>query len=227
MYDEVHSADLEPIPVYWIPGMAASSRIFEYIQLPEQQFENHFLEWELPTKGEDLKQFAQKWAQKIPPGSILIGVSLGGVLAQEMAAFCQPRKVVIISSVKRQQELPPKMWFARYTQAHKLLPTQLVNNLELLAKYAFGEAIEKRLKLYEKYIGLADKRHIDWGVDQLVHWKQKDILPNLIHIHGTKDPVFPIQHIENCIPVEGATHTLVIHRAKWLNERLPELLLTD
>lgn len=227
MYDEVHSPDLERIPVYWIPGMAASSRIFEYIKLPEEHFESHFLEWELPSKDENLEQFAQRWADRVPPGAVLIGVSLGGILAQEMVAFCQPKKVVLISSVKQQKELPPKMWFARYTHAHKLLPTQLVNNLEILAKYAFGEAIEKRLKLYEKYIGLADKRHIDWGMDQLVNWKRKEVLPNLIHIHGTKDPVFPIQHIEDCIRVEGATHTLVIHRAKWLNERLPNLLIVD
>jgi len=227
MVDEVPSEDQKPIPIYWMPGMAASSKIFEHIRLPENQFQNHFLDWELPEPGMDLSAYAAKCAANIPEGSVLIGVSLGGVLVQEMAAFCKPRQVIIISSIKSKKELPPKMWFARYTSAHRLLPTQLINRLDWVARYAFGEAVEKRLKLYERYLGLADKRHLDWGIHELVNWSREEPIPGLVHIHGTKDAVFPIQHLGEYYSVEGATHTLVIHRAKWLNERLPDLILKE
>ena len=40
--------DQELIHVYFMPGMAANSSIFEYIKLPEDLFKVHYLEWEIP-----------------------------------------------------------------------------------------------------------------------------------------------------------------------------------
>ncbi|MEO1011823.1 MAG: alpha/beta hydrolase, partial [Bacteroidota bacterium] len=47
----------------------------------------------------------------------------------------------------------------------------------------------------------------------------------LVHIHGDKDSVFPISNIKDCITVKKGTHTMIIHRAKWFNERLPTIIL--
>ncbi|MFT7428963.1 MAG: hypothetical protein ACI9IZ_001458, partial [Nonlabens sp.] len=38
--------------VYLMPGMAASSLIFEHIKLPENDFTLHYLEWIIPHKQE-------------------------------------------------------------------------------------------------------------------------------------------------------------------------------
>ena len=84
------------------------------------------------------------------------------------------RKIIIISSVKAKTELPKRLIFAKYTKVHKLLPTGLVNNVELLAKYAFGETVTKRLELYEEYLSIRDKYYLDWSIDQIVHWRQQD-----------------------------------------------------
>src|SRR5690606_35252137 len=43
------------IPVYFIPGLAASPAIFENIKLNETEFEMFFLEWKIPHKGETLQ----------------------------------------------------------------------------------------------------------------------------------------------------------------------------
>ena len=47
--------------------------------------------------------------------------------------------------------------------------------------------------------------------------------PNLIHIHGNKDIIFPIENINDCIVVEGGTHIMILNKYKWLNENLPKL----
>ncbi len=41
-----------------MPGLAASTAIFERISLPESQFEMHLLEWEIPLTNESLQQYA-------------------------------------------------------------------------------------------------------------------------------------------------------------------------
>jgi len=217
---------LEKIPVYLMPGMAASPTIFENIYLPPDRFEVHVLDWFIPDRGMTLRAYAQKMCAMVAhPAPVLLGVSFGGMLVQEMAKLIPARKVVIVSSVKSRSELPKRMIFAKYTKVHKLLPTGLVNNVELLAKYAFGEPVTKRLHLYEKYLSLRDRYYLDWSIDQIVNWEQTVPPGNLIHIHGEKDSVFPLANIRECLVVKNATHTMIIHRARWFNENLPALII--
>lgn len=214
------------IHVYFMPGMAANSSIFKNIVLPEDVFATHRLEWFVPLKNMSLTEYAKKMNQKIlHEKPVLIGVSFGGMLVQEMARHIEVKKVIIISSVKNTSELPKRLVFAKYTKVHKLLPTGLVNNVELLAKYAFGEMVTKRLALYEKYLSIRDKYYIDWSIDQIVNWKPIASESEPLHIHGDKDAVFPIVNIKNCIRVENGTHTMILHRAKWFNEHLPTIIL--
>lgn len=216
----------EKLHVYLMPGMAANPSIFKNISLPPEKFEVHLLEWHVPKKGSSIQEYAEEMCKGVKHiNPVLIGVSFGGMVVQEMAKLIKVKKIIIISSVKHKSELPKRMIFAKYTKVHKLLPTGLVNNVELLTKYAFGEPVTKRLELYEEYLSVRDKYYIDWSIDQIVNWQHTKRLPNLVHIHGDKDSVFPINHIKECIPVKNGTHTMIIHRFKWFNEQLPSIIL--
>ena len=216
------------IPVYFMPGMAAAPSIFQRIELSPDLFDVHYLEWHVPTKGIAIGDYAKQLCEKIKEDNpVLIGVSFGGMLVQEMAQHMATRMVIIISSVKSHKELPKRMQFAKYTKVHKLLPTGLVNNVELLAKYAFGETVPKRLALYEQYLSVRDKTYIDWAIDAIVNWKESKPIANLVHIHGGKDAVFPISNIKECIEVEKGTHTMIIHKYKWFNEHLATIILKN
>lgn len=213
------------IQVYFMPGMAANPSIFKHIRLPEENFDVHYLAWFLPEKKETLSQYAVRMAEKVVHDNvILVGVSFGGMLVQEMAKYLNVQKIIVISSVKTKHELPRRMKFARATKLYKLLPTGLVNNIEVLRKVAFGNLATKRLDLYEEYLSVRDKNYIDWSIEQIVNWNQEKPLPNTIHIHGDKDLVFPIQHISDCITIKGGTHIMILNKFKWFNENLPKLV---
>ena len=178
---------------------------------------------------ESIENYALRMTEKIQDENpVLVGVSFGGILVQEMAKHIKTQKVIIISSVKSNTEFPPRLKIARATKAYKLLPTQLLSNVELLVKYAFGNNIvAKRLKLYEKYLSVRDKKYLDWAIENTLIWKQKNADENVIHIHGDADEVFPIKHIQNCIVIKGGTHIMIINKFKWLNENLPKLILNE
>lgn len=220
---------MSKIPIYFMPGLAASSTIFENIALPKDQFEMCFLEWFLPNDKESIESYALRMTEKISQENpVLIGVSFGGILVQEMAKLIKTRKVIIISSVKSNEEFPPRLKIAGMTKAYKLLPTQLLSNIELLVKYAFGNNIvAKRLKLYEKYLSVRDKKYLDWAIENVLTWSQKKADANVVHIHGDADEVFPIKHIQNSIVIKGGTHIMIINKFKWLNENLPKLILNE
>jgi pimeloyl-ACP methyl ester carboxylesterase len=216
------------IPIYFMPGLAASSTIFENINLPEDIFEIVLLNWTLPKNKETLKEYAKRMAKEVKhENAVLIGVSFGGVLVQEMAAFLKLRKLIIISSVKSTSELPRRMKIAKTTKAYKLIPTGLFNDVEKLVKYAFGDNLKKKLKLYEKYLHVRDKVYLDWAIENMICWERKKADTSVIHIHGDADEVFPIKYIKNCIPVKGGTHAMILSKYKWLNTNLPKLILED
>ncbi|MFD2727300.1 alpha/beta hydrolase [Hyunsoonleella rubra] len=218
----------EVIHVYLMPGMAASPLIFEHIRLPENQFEIHLLEWFLPVKNESLSNYAQRMAQHIKHENIvLLGVSFGGVLVQEMCQYLKVRKLIIVSSVKSPSELPKRMHFAKSTKAYKLVPTSLASRVDVLAKYAYGHKIKKRLNLYKMYLSVSDKTYLDWALEQMMEWNPEGCISDIIHIHGDKDPIFPIRNISDCIIVKNGTHAMIIYKYKWFNENLPRLILED
>lgn len=218
---------INKIHVYFMPGMAANAKIFEYIKLPEDRFQIHLLEWVIPTMAESIASYAKRMTLKIEHSNpVLIGVSFGGVIVQEMAKQISCRKLIIISSVKSKAELPRKMRIAKITRAYKLLPTQFVSDFEAFANYAFGDTIKKRVNLYKKYLSVSDKKYLDWAIHNMVCWEQEKGIPNIIHIHGDKDPVFPIKNISNSIVVKGGTHIMIINKYKWFNENLPKLILS-
>jgi len=220
---------MNKIPVYLMPGLAASSTIFENIKLPEETFEIFYLEWFLPLKKEKIEDYALRMTKEIKhKNPVLVGVSFGGIIVQEMALHIETRKVIIISSVKSNIELHLRLKIAKSTKVYKIIPTQLFSNVEVLAKYAFGENIvSRRLKLYEKYLQMRDKKYLDWAIENVILWRRTKSDENVIHIHGDSDAVFPIRHIKNSIVLKGATHILVIMKYKWLNENLPKLILNN
>jgi pimeloyl-ACP methyl ester carboxylesterase len=215
------------IPVYFMPGLAANRAIFERIKLPENQFEMIFLEWEIPFEKETLTEYAKRISLKVTQENpVLIGVSFGGILVQEMAAFLSVRKLIIISSVKCNQEFPMHFKIAKTTKAYKLLPTSLLLNIENLAKFSFGELINSRIKLYEKFLSVRDIRYLDWAIEQVILWERTVIDKDVIHIQGDIDEVFPVKNIQNYIPVRGGTHIMILTKYKWLNENLPKIILS-
>jgi len=214
------------IHVYLMPGMAASPKIFEYIKLPENQFQIHYLEWLLPIDNESITDYALRLIKGIKHDNVvLIGVSFGGVIVQEMSKHIPLRKLIIISSVKSLYELPKHMQLAKITMAYKLLPTQFVSNIDVLTKYAFGNNVTKRLELYKKYLSVNNGHYLSWAIKEMVCWNQDSPIPDIVHIHGENDTVFPIKNIKDCIPIKNGSHIMILNKYRWFNKNLPSIIL--
>lgn len=218
---------MSKIQVYFVPGLAASIEIFENIHLPEALFEVHFLEWILPLHKETIEHYAKRMTDKIKHEQVvLIGVSFGGIMVQEMAKIIPTKKTIIISSVKSNQELPLHMKFAKFTKCYKAIPTRLLGKVNYLSKYIKGRGVlAKRVQLYQKYLFMKQTTYLDWAIENVLLWKRTIPDPNVIHIHGDEDMIFPIKNIKNCIPVKGGTHIMIVTKYKWLNENLPQIIL--
>lgn len=207
-----------------MPGMAASSAIFENIKLPQEDFTLHYLEWIVPKTKESLTSYVTRLLKNVTHKKpVLLGVSFGGVIVQEMAKQIDVDKLILVSTVKSNKEFPRRMRFSKTTGLHKILPTSLVQNMDTLTKYSFGIA-PKKIEMYKRYLSVNSSIYLDWALDTIVNWDQEEFIPGAIHIHGDEDPVFPIKYIDQCITVKGGTHVMIVNRFRWFNENLPALI---
>ena len=110
-----------------MPGMAANSKIFDFISLPEN-FNIHYLKWEMPLSNESIQEYSSRISKKIKGKNIvLIGVSFGGIVVQEISKFIKTHKIIIISSIKTKNELPLMMQLGRKTKAYKFFNVKLID----------------------------------------------------------------------------------------------------
>ena len=213
------------IHVYLMPGMAANPSIFEHIKLPEEKFVLHPLSWKIPETAESLSDYAKRMLEEVTEKNpVLLGVSFGGVVVQEMAKQIEFRKLIIVSSVKSKSELPKRMRFSAALGLYRLAPVSLARNIDTLANYAVGDRFEHKVALYQKYLSITDPVYLNWALEQMLCWDQITYDNRLVHIHGTSDPVFPYRYINNCIPVPGGTHAMIITKCKWFNKNLPKII---
>ena len=217
---------MKRIPIYLVPGLAAGPEIFENLELPKEKYELHFLKWKTPLALEEsIANYAMRMCEDVKEKNpVLIGVSFGGIMVQEMSKFIDTKKTIIISSVKNQNELPKRFKMAKFTKIYKFFPTKVVANFEEYAQYFLGKSLKKRAVLYKKYLSVRNERYIKWSIYNVLKWEQKDITQNVTHIHGTKDHVFPIKNINSCINIEGGNHVMIITKAKKISKIIDEVL---
>jgi len=213
------------IHVYLMPGMSANSLIFEKIKFPEN-FKLHKLDWINPDIDESIENYAKRLSEKIVhKNPVLIGVSFGGILVQEISKIVKVDKLIIISSIKCNKEMPSHMKFGKITKSYKLLPVKWINDFESLISFVLGPKIKKRVDLYRKYLSVRDENYLSWSLREMIEWKQSKPLKNIIHIHGTKDLVFPTLYIKNFIEVPRGDHAMILKRAEWINQNIPKMIM--
>ncbi|MEX6626034.1 alpha/beta hydrolase [Tenacibaculum salmonis] len=213
--------------IYFVPGLAANTKIFEYLSLSEENTELHFLEWLLPLQiDESIESYAQRMCENIHhENPILVGVSFGGVLVQEMSKIIDCKKVIIISSIKSNKELPKTLKLAFITGLYKLFPAKIIENIESYESYFFTDYLKKRAQLYKIYLSVRDKDYLQWAIYNVLHWQQEKTLPNIVHIHGNNDEVFPSKYIQNYIEIEKGTHIMILNKAKTISKILEKEFL--
>src|SRR5688572_7962931 len=212
--------------VYFISGLGADDRLFKNLNL--SGIEHRFLNWIKPHEKEKFTDYIDRLIFKIDQTQevILVGVSFGGIVAQEIARRIPVTKVILISSVKSEKEYDLKLKLASLLRANTLLPGKFMKwSAALVANYFFSIRTKKDAAFLAELIETADPWLIEWSVGQILQWKSVGPVKDLHHIHGSNDRVFPLRKIANPIVVPGGGHFMVADMADKLNGILRKELL--
>jgi pimeloyl-ACP methyl ester carboxylesterase len=212
--------------VYFISGIGGDRRLFNYIQLPED-FHVGYVDWILPEKKENLPDYANRLTEQIDTGQpfILVGASLGGIMAVEIAKRLTPVATILISSIPVSAQLPAYYTAARHLRLARLLPTSFIKGASNF-KRLFTREKGADKKLMRQMIRDGDPRFIKWGLNAVLEWRNEEIPQPLWHIHGARDEVFPIRLTHPSHKIPRAGHLLVMSHAEEVNRILREILLS-
>lgn len=93
------------IPVYFVPGFGANSLIFEFINIPEDEFECIYLEWEIPADKENISEYARRMSERVThENPVLIGVSLGEI-SNSNRITCRHRIIADLNFTFNQEQI--------------------------------------------------------------------------------------------------------------------------
>ncbi len=211
----------EKTKVYLIPGQGSDERIFSKISFSDK-YEVIPIKYEMPLKHETMAAYAKRLSVQIKEqeGFILIGISLGGMLATEIAEIKNPKQVIVISSAKNANELPDRYSFQRRWPVYKIVGP----NLSKLGAQILQPIVErdrnKEKETFRAMLAAKDPLFLKRTIQMIVTWERTTNSNKIIHIHGTKDHTIPIRNVSYTHLIEGGSHMMALTRADEISKIL-------
>lgn len=211
--------------VYFISGMSANCKVFDAIELPEG-FDKQYIEWLIPFEKETLDEYTHRISLDIDTSKpyVLVGYSFGGVIVQEMNRFLNPLKTIIIASMKAEDEIPALFRLGRKIGFSEYLPSRFFKTNDLISDFFARFVYRATPADMAKYVSYTDPVYTKWCLNQILYWHSTFPCPNLYHIHGTKDQMFPFKLLKDVYAVDGGDHLLVLKRSREVSNILAEIL---
>ena len=194
-------------PIYLLPGMSRDYPIYARMApLLEESIQVQYL---VPKQNESLATYACRMSAGLDPNGYVVGVSFGGIVAQEISRTIRPRGCVIISSVRSPQQFPPWLRLARRLGGRNAAHLQ-----RIIAAIASCVPTLLRAPLTQRAArvaaGAGDWQR--WATAAMLDWSGAEDLQDipLLHIHGDADRTFPIRYVAADVVIETGSHALPV-----------------
>ena len=133
--------------------------------------------------------------------------------------ICNPKKVILISSVEISDELPKTYLTIGKTGILNLIPDAFIKPPSFISGFLFG-AINK--DLLKKIIRDTDPLFIRWALDKIVTWKGSSNTIKPIRIHGTRDRLIPLKG--DAIKIKDGGHFMIVDKANEISTTVNKVI---
>lgn len=219
----------ERTPVYLIPGQGADCRLFAKLEIDTVKYKPICLSYTAPNDQADMQSFAKDFLIKIDTTQpfYLIGVSLGGMIATEIAHMVKPLKTIIISSAKNKYELPARYRFQNSVPIYRLFPPRLLKKGALLLQPIVEPDRKKYKSTFVDMLSSKTPAYFKSTIKLIVTWERTVCTAPITHIHGENDHTIPIRNVSSPIIVKEGSHMMTLTASSQISKLLNELLESD
>lgn len=214
---------MEKKHIYLISGLGSDERVFQYLDLKD--YEVHPVQWIDPVKGESMQDYAQRLKAQIKTADpILIGLSMGGMIAVEIGKLISTEKIILISSAKFASELPTSFNIFKKWKAHHYIPDFLLLWPNRVLYHMFSVYNRRDKAMLKSILQDTDAKFARWAMDAILKWKNSEIKGTLIHIHGIRDRIIPIENVAADYIIEGGSHSMVFQQPEKITGIIRQII---
>ena len=213
------------IKTYLIPGQGADYRLFSNLKLKEK-YDTVYIHFTTPPRKCYLKDYAKLLLKQIDTSEnfILIGVSIGGMIATEITEIASPMQTIIISSAKCRQELPHRYRFMRILPLHQFVPAWLYKAGAQIAQPLVEPDRKHGKYIFKAMLKAKNSQFLKRTAKMIINWERDTYQKNIIHIHGDNDHTLPLRKVKTNYIVKDGSHMMVLTKADEINKLLNEIL---
>lgn len=207
--------------LYCLSGLGVDHRAFRNLRVEGVELVE--IPWIKPEKTDSLSSYAKRLFKTIdlPADYHLIGVSFGGMIAQEFEKIRKPKSLFLVSTISSSSELSFLFKIGGKLSLHKLIPRFLINRGNFLSNYLFGAKSKEDKELFNEILLDSDIPLIRWALGAIVKWKNSSETSGA-RIHGGKDKVLPLKKkTDFFIPEAG--HLMIATHGKELSRFLESI----
>ncbi len=209
--------------LYFISGLGADHRAYQFLEPTDISFKH--IQWVAHQPNDTLGTYAEKLIAQIDQNQkvYLVGTSLGGMLAVEIAKRITVEHTFIISSVKNKSEQPGYFNFFRFFPMYELIPDSILSSPNFWLKFLFPIGLKDEWKeLFSDMFKSWSPSFIRWAMKAALQWDNEQGISNFTHVHGDHDLVFPSIHIKEAQIIKSGTHVMVLSKAREIKRIIEE-----
>lgn len=194
-------------------GMKPDRRLFRELlpRLPNCQV----VDWVEPLPRESLVEYSRRLAdgrqQNRAEGLVLVGVSFGGIVAQEVAAHLRADGCVVVSSIRCPSQLPA--WQRSFRPLVRWGGAGALDALGFIAGRWPASLRNGATVQLAKFAGPSN-RWRRWATAALLQWSPTPHEIPTLQIHGDQDSTFPMQSVQPDMVIRGGGHLLPLTHAQ-------------
>lgn len=208
--------------VYCLSGLGVDHRAFRNFHI--EGYELVHIPWVTPLKNESLSEYAKRLFERtdLPEDYHLVGVSFGGMIAQEFKKIREPKSLFLISTISDRSQLSGIFKLGGKLKLYKIVPRIFIVRTNILINYLFGVKAKEDKRLLKEILHDSDIRFFRWAMGAIVQWKNEDNSSG-IRVHGTKDKILPIKSNPD-FSIQGAGHFMIVTDGKELSKLYTSIL---
>ena len=200
--------------IYLFSGLGADERLFQKLK-PIPGYTYVPVPYVHPASANTLADYAKLMIStyNFQTPCIFAGVSIGGMIAQEVAQIIKPEKLILISTIQFRNELPKLFKWANNGFVKALLNKPVLEIIAAVGDKFTIKSPEGR-ELFYAMLRDSNPAFMKFGAGVVMDWEPPKANVPVIRMHGTNDRVFPLSRIEEkgCKVINGGNHFMVFER---------------
>ena len=212
--------------IHLITGLGANQMAFSRIK-GSLDHDMNFVEWIEVEDSDSLESYAHRIIESnnITSSDVLVGLSFGGLLAQQIASILGNAHIVLISSFRDKKDIKTLLRVLMETRAYKLIANIDLTYFSSVIRVFMSPSTAKGSGTLNRMIADTDLKFTRWAIDQIRLTGKIDPGQTTVHnIIGKQDKLIKYWENTSTFTIEKGGHFMIYENHLEVRMALQQIL---